>query len=298
MIVKDYYKILGFENNKASIEEIKIAYRDLAKKYHPDVNSNNQKAEERFKDVGEAYNILSNPKQKRKYDRLWNYYIGRKKKQHTEYKDAKIKDFMELIFGDKDKKDTEEKINAKGEPQRGEDINTEITATITEAFFGANKEITFKLIDGGSRKIKVKIPSGIRNNEKIRLIGLGKEGKNGGKNGDLFIKIKIKDNAGLRLRGIDLYTDLPITPWESALGTTIILQGIDDSIEIDVPKGIQSGEKIEILNQGYKDGKGGRGKLIAETKIMIPKVINEKELKLFKQLNEISTFNPRKTDSV
>ena len=298
MIVKDYYKILGFENNKASIEEIKIAYRDLAKKYHPDVNSNNQKAEERFKDVGEAYNILSNPKQKRKYDRLWNYYIGRKKKQHTEYKDAKIKDFMELIFGDKDKKDTEEKINVKGEPQRGEDINTEITATITEAFFGANKEITFKLIDGGSRKIKVKIPSGIRNNEKIRLIGLGKEGKNGGKNGDLFIKIKIKDNAGLRLRGIDLYTDLPITPWESALGTTIILQGIDDSIEIDVPKGIQSGEKIEILNQGYKDGKGGRGKLIAETKIMIPKVINEKELKLFKQLNEISTFNPRKTDSV
>ena len=298
MIVKDYYKILGFENNKASIEEIKIAYRDLAKKYHPDVNSNNQKAEERFKDVGEAYNILSNPKQKRKYDRLWNYYIGRKKKQHTEYKDAKIKDFMELIFGDKDKKDTEEKIIVKGEPQRGEDINTEITATITEAFFGANKEITFKLIDGGSRKIKVKIPSGIRNNEKIRLIGLGKEGKNGGKNGDLFIKIKIKDNAGLRLRGIDLYTDLPITPWESALGTTIILQGIDDSIEIDVPKGIQSGEKIEILNQGYKDGKGGRGKLIAETKIMIPKVINEKELKLFKQLNEISTFNPRKTDSV
>ena len=205
---------------------------------------------------------------------------------------------MELIFGDKDKKDTEEKIIVKGEPQRGEDINTEITATITEAFFGANKEITFKLIDGGSRKIKVKIPSGIRNNEKIRLIGLGKEGKNGGKNGDLFIKIKIKDNAGLRLRGIDLYTDLPITPWESALGTTIILQGIDDSIEIDVPKGIQSGEKIEILNQGYKDGKGGRGKLIAETKIMIPKVINEKELKLFKQLNEISTFNPRKTDSV
>ncbi len=298
MVVKDYYKILGFENNKAGIEEIKIAYRDLAKKYHPDVNSNNKKAEERFKDIGEAYNILSNPKQKRKYDRLWNYYIGRKKKQHSEYKDAKIKDFMELIFGDKEKKDTEEKIKVKGEPQRGEDINTEITATITEAFFGANKEITFKVIDGGSKKIKVKIPAGIRNNEKIRLIGLGKEGKNGGKNGDLFIRIKIKDNAGLRLKGIDLYTDLPITPWESALGTTINLQGIDDSIEIDVPKGIQSGEKIEILNHGYKDGKGGRGKLIAETKIMIPKVINEKELKLFKQLNEISTFNPRKIDTV
>ena len=296
MVVKDYYKILGFENNKASIDEIKIAYRDLAKKYHPDVNSNNKKAEERFKDIGEAYNILSDSKKKRKYDRLWSYYIGRKKKQNVEYKDAKIKDFMELIFGEK--KETQEKVKTKGEPQRGEDINTEITATITEAYFGANKEITFKVIDGGSKKINVKIPAGIRNNEKIRLIGLGKEGKNGGKNGDLFIRIKIKDNAGLKLKGIDLYTDLPITPWESALGTKVNLQGIDDTIELDVPKGIQSGEKIEIANHGYKDGKGGRGKLIAETKIMIPKVISEKELKLFKQLNEISTFNPRKNDNV
>ena len=296
MVVKDYYKILGFDNNKASIDEIKIAYRDLAKKYHPDVNSNNKKAEERFKDIGEAYNILSNSKQKRKYDRLWNYYIGRKKKQNADYKDAKIKDFMELIFGDK--KETKQNIKVKGEPQRGEDINTEITATITEAFFGANKEITFKVVDGGSKKINVKIPAGIRNSEKIRLIGLGKEGKNGGKNGDLFIRIKIKDNAGLRLKGIDLYTDLPISPWESALGTTVNLQGIDDTIEIEVPKGIQSGEKIEIENHGYKDGKGGRGKLIVETKIMIPKVMNKKELELFKQLNEISEFNPRKIDTV
>ena len=228
MVVKDYYKILGFDNNKASIDEIKIAYRDLAKKYHPDVNSNNKKAEERFKDIGEAYNILSNSKQKRKYDRLWNYYIGRKKKQNADYKDAKIKDFMELIFGDK--KETKQNIKVKGEPQRGEDINTEITATITEAFFGANKEITFKVVDGGSKKINVKIPAGIRNSEKIRLIGLGKEGKNGGKNGDLFIRIKIKDNAGLRLKGIDLYTDLPISPWESVLGTTVNLQAVEVSL--------------------------------------------------------------------
>lgn len=296
MVVKDYYKILGFDNNKASIDEIKIAYRDLAKKYHPDVNSNNKKAEERFKDIGEAYNILSNAKQKRKYDRLWNYYIGRKKKQNQEYKDAKVKDFMNLIFGEK--KEAEEKIKTRDEAQRGEDINTEITATITEAFFGANKDITFKVVDGSSKKINVKIPAGIRNEEKIRLIGLGKEGKNGGKNGDLFIKIKIKDNIGLKLKGIDLYTELPITPWESVLGTKVSLQGIDDSVQVVVPKGTQSGDIIEIENYGYKDGKGGRGKLIAVTKIMIPKVINEEELKLFKQLNRVSTFNPRKTDNI
>lgn len=296
MVVKDYYKILGFENNKANIEEIKNAYRDLAKKYHPDVNRSNKKAEERFKDIGEAYNILSDPKQKRKYDRLWNYYIGRKKKQSKEYKDAKVKDFMNLIFGEK--KEAEEKIKTREEMQRGEDINTEITATITEAFFGANKDITFKIVDGSTKKINVKIPAGIRNEEKIRLIGLGKEGKNGGKNGDLFIRIKIKDNVGLRLKGIDLYTDLPITPWEAALGTKVTLQGIDDSIIIAVPKGTQSGDIIEVDGKGYKDGKGGRGKLVAITKIMIPKVINEEELKVFKQLKKVSSFNPRKIDSI
>ena len=290
MVVKDYYKILGFENNKANIEEIKNAYRDLAKKYHPDVNRSNKKAEERFKDIGEAYNILSDPKQKRKYDRLWNYYIGRKKKQSKEYKDAKVKDFMNLIFGEK--KEAEEKIKTREEMQRGEDINTEITATITEAFFGANKDITFKIVDGSTKKINVKIPAGLRNEEKIRLIGLGKEGKNGGKNGDLFIRIKIKDIVGLRLKGIDLYTDLPITPWEAALGTK------DDSIIIAVPKGTQSGDIIEVDGKGYKDGKGGRGKLVAITKIMIPKVINEEELKVFKQLKKVSSFNPRKIDSI
>ena len=103
---------------------------------------------------------------------------------------------------------------------------------------------------------------------------------------------------GLKLKGIDLYTELPITPWESALGTKVSIQGIDDSITVSVPKGTQSGDIIEIENQGYKDGKGGRGKLIAVTKIMIPKVINEEELKLFKQLSRVSAFNPRKTDNI
>ena len=94
MIIKDYYKILGFDTNKVTLEEIKIAYRDSAKKYHPDVNKNSPKAEARFKDITEAYNTLSNPKQKRKYDRLWQYYIGRTNKQNSKYKNAKIKDFM------------------------------------------------------------------------------------------------------------------------------------------------------------------------------------------------------------
>ena len=130
MVIKDYYKILGFENNKVNIEQIKNAYRDQAKKYHPDVNKNNRQAEERFKDIGEAYNTLSNDKQRRKYDRLWYYYIGRKNKQNQKYRDAKVKDFMNLFFGDKKPEETED-VNYKKEPERGEDINTEITATVT-----------------------------------------------------------------------------------------------------------------------------------------------------------------------
>ncbi len=296
MVIKDYYKILGFENNKISLDEIKNAYREQAKKYHPDLNKNNKHAEERFKDIGEAYNTLSNSRQRRKYDRLWFYYIGRKNKQNQKYRDAKVKDFMNLFFGEA-KAENAKEINKK-EAERGEDINTEITATITEAFFGATKEITFKTVDGGDKKIDVKIPSGIRNNEKIRLIGQGKKGKNGGKNGDLFIKIKIKNNTKIKLEGINIYTDLLITPWESALGSKVKVNGINEEISVEIPKGIQSGDTIEIEGKGYKDGKGGRGKLIAVVKIMMPQSISEEEINLFKKLKEISKFNPRKVKKI
>ena len=296
MVIKDYYKILGFENNKVSLDEIKNAYREMAKKYHPDLNGNNNKAEERFKDIGEAYNTLSNSKQRRKYDRLWYYYIGRKNKQNKNYRDAKIKDFMELFFGEK--KDKEEEKKSKNEPEKGEDIYTEINATVFEAYFGAVKQIEFRTVKGGSKKIDVKIPSGIKKKKKIRVIGQGKNGKNGGKNGDLFIKIKIKDTPTLKLRGIDLYTDLLITPWESALSEKVSIQGIDEEHLIDIPKGIQSGEEIIIKGKGYRDGKGGRGNLIAQVKIMMPKQVSQEEINLLKRLRDVSKFNPRKVKSV
>ena len=184
------------------------------------------------------------------------------------------------------------------ESQKGEDIYTEVTSTITEAYFGVTKVLNFKTVDGGNKKIDVKIPAGIRNNEKIRVLGQGKAGKNGGKNGDLFIRIKIKDSQNLKLNGIDLYTELPITPWESALSTKVAITGIDEEVMVDVPKGIQSGEKIIIDDKGYKDGKGGRGKLVVVVKIMMPTTINEEELKLLKKLKDISNFNPRKAKAL
>ena len=121
----------------------------------------------------------------------------------------------------------------------------------------------------------------------------GKPGKNGGKNGDLFIKIKIDNDNNFKLEGYNLRTNLYLTPWEAALSTKVTVNGINEDVSVYIPEGIQSGEVIKIEGKGYKNGKGGRGDLILETKIMVPKHLNEKEAKLFRQLNNISKFNPR-----
>ena len=165
--------------------------------------------------------------------------------------------------------------------------------SIEDAFYGLNKKISLRAQNGKMKTFSIKIPAGIRNGEKVRLIGQGKKGENGGKNGDLLIRINIKDNKKFALRGIDLYTDLCITPWEAVLGTKVSVDTIGETIFLHIPQGIESGEKVRIPQKGYKDGKGGRGELIADVKIMIPKEPTKEEMKFFEKLNQISKFNPR-----
>lgn len=143
------------------------------------------------------------------------------------------------------------------------------------------------------KNFSVKIPAGIRSEEKIRLVGQGKSGENGGKNGDLLIKIHIEKSEKFRLEGCNIYTDLKLTPWEAALGSRVTIDGIDGSETVYIQKGIQSGEKIKLGQRGYKDGKGSRGDLIAEVKIMVPKILAEDEIELYEKLKEVSNFNPR-----
>jgi len=295
MIFKDYYKILGLETNKVSNAQIKTAYREQAKKYHPDVNIANKKYEERFKDINEAYRVLSSSSSKRKYDRMWNRNIGRKNASYEESKrskDSLFSDFFNMFFGTIEENNTIHKKEKKV-PSKGESIETEINISIEDAFRGKEQTIGIRTIEGKLKKFKIQVPAGIQNNEKIRIIGQGKTGKNGGKNGDLFIRVKIKDNEKFILDGYDLKTDLYLTPWEAALSTKVTISGINEDVSVYVPSGIQSGEKIVIDNKGYKNGKGGRGNLILETKIMIPKELNDEELKLFKKLDKICKFNPR-----
>lgn len=284
MIYKDYYKILDLKTSRVSIDEIKVAYRAAAKKYHPDLNVGDSLAEERIKDINEAYRTLSVPASKRKYDRIWN-----SRNNINNYQKIKGKNIFNMFLGNTEiNEETDRKL-----PQRGEDIETEINVKLEEAFYGLEKKISLRTVDGKMKTFSVKVPDGIRNGEKIRLIGQGKTGKNGGKNGDLFIKINIENSKTFKLFSSDLYTDLLLTPWEAALGARTNVQTIDGETTIYIPQGMESGEKIKIPNKGYKDGKGGRGDLVAEIKIVVPKKLTEEENNLFEKLKEVSKFSPR-----
>ena len=293
MIFKDYYKILGLKNNKVNIEDIKNAFREQAKKYHPDVNTDSR-AEERFKDINEAYRVLTNGANKRKYDRIWYSHVGRKQEREEKKNNTQRNDFLGILFGHSSEGQNKENKNKKKKIAiKGENIETEMNISIEEAYYGLQKKVSLRAIDGKMKTFGVKVPAGIQKKEKIRLIGQGKEGINGGKNGDLLIKIHIEDNTKFKLRGYDIYTDVLLAPWEAALGTKVTLKSIDDEASVYLPQGIGSGEKVKISGKGYKDGKGGRGDLVAEVKIVVPKQIGEEEKALYEKLKEISKFEPR-----
>ncbi|MCI8654718.1 MAG: J domain-containing protein [Clostridia bacterium] len=298
MIFKDYYKILDLETNKVTIEEIRTAYRLAAKKNHPDLNIGDRLAEEKIKDINEAYRVLSNANTKRKYDRMWTTNVLKKRQDYEESQRSTgsvFSDFFNMFFGtikEKTNQPTNKKAKEKN-TKKGENVETEIDITIEEAFYGRNKKISLRTVDGNIKTFSVDVPAGIRDGEKIRLIGQGKRGENGGNNGDLLIKVNIEDSNRFKLRGYDLYTDLLLTPWEAALGTKAEINGIDEYSQVYIPQGTQSGERIKIPERGYKIGNGARGNLIAEVKIMVPKKLSQEEKKEFEKLNEISRFNPR-----
>ena len=292
MIFKDYYKILELKTNKVTIEQIKAAYRLAVKKSHPDLHVGDKLAEEKIKDINEAYRVLSDASKKRKYDRIWNSNVAKKNQEYQESQRSTgsvFSDFFNMFFGQV----KEENINNAKSPIKGENVETEINISIEEGFYGKEKKISLRTVEGKMKTFTVTVPAGISNGEKIRLIGQGKEGVNGGKNGDLLIKVKINNSNIFKLHGYDLHTDLLITPYEAALGTKVNVNTIDEYSQIYIPQGTQSGDKIKIPQKGYKTGNGARGDLIAEVKIALPKNLTEDEINLYKKLKEISKFNPR-----
>ena len=296
MVFKDYYKILELKTNKVSSEELKNAYRLAVKKNHPDLNIKDQLAEEKIKDINEAYKILSDAGAKRKYDRIW--IRNNFNKEQNQYKkenkksDSVFGELFGMFFGRIENE--EKKFKTKTQiPIKGENIETSIDVELDEIFYGVDKKISLRTVDGKMKVFTISIPAGLHNGEKIRLLGQGKTGINGGKNGDLFIKVNIKSNQIFSLKGNDLYTNLYLTPWEAALGTNTTVYSIDEGIKVAIPGGVGTGETIKISGKGYKDGKGSRGDLIAKINIMVPKTLSKEERNLFEKLSTVSTFNPR-----
>lgn len=293
MIFKNYYKLLDLPNNvKSTQNEIKVAYRAQAKKYHPDVNIQNKLSEERFKDISEAYRILSNPVQKRKYDRMWNNYVGKKiSKEQASKREIGANDIVNMFFGKDVKKSIHKTL--KEEPLKGENIETRIELSIKEAFDGTTKRLSLKSLNEKVKNISVDIPSGIKSGDKIRVRGKGKKGINGGSNGDLIITIDIKNNGVYQLINDDINVKLYVAPWDAALGSRVSVDGIDGQVSVLIPKGTQNGDKISIPNKGYYNKENGRGNLVIKTEIAIPKKLTEEEKALFTQLKKKSNFNPK-----
>ena len=198
-----------------------------------------------------------------------------------------------MFLGNIEKEDDKQESDKSGDPKRGENVETKIGVNLYDAFYGLEKQIALKTVEGENKTFSVKIPQGILDGEKIRLIGQGKPGQNGGKNGDLLININIENDKKFKLQGYDIYTDLLLTPWEAALGTKAYVESIDDETKVYIPQGVQSGDKIRIPNKGYISGKDTRGDLIANVKVMVPKNLTEEEKIIYKKLSEISNFNPR-----
>lgn len=291
MIFKNYYKLLELPQNiKSSQSEIKVAYRTQAKKYHPDVNIQNKAAEERFKDINEAYKILSDPIQKRKYDKQWYNYVGKKiQREKSSKKEISANDIVNMFFGKSIQKKSNDELKLA---KKGANIETSIEISIKEAFDGTNKKITLTSLNEKNKNISFDIPAGIPNGQKIRIQGKGKSGINGGDNGDLIIKIDIKDNGTYQLEGDDIYVKLYISPWDAALGSKAVVDGIDGEITVLIPKGTQNGDKISIPQKGYLKNDKQRGNLIIKTEIMIPKQLSKEEKELLMELKKISKFNP------
>lgn len=296
MSFKDYYEILGLKTNKVSIDEIKVAYREQAKKYHPDRHMGDSHSEDKFKEINEAYKILSDSKERKKYDRNWYVYRQRKKKiqdRDNEEKKTFKEKLLSILFGINPikKKDTR---NINKTPEKGENIETEADINIIEAFNGTSKKLKLLAVDGKTRTFSLDVPAGIQNNDKIRFVGQGKAGKNGGKNGDLLVKIHIKDTKEFKLKGADIYKEVSITPWEAALGTKLTVQSIDGEVSIVVPKGTQSGEKFLIKDKGYKVGRGMRGNFYIVTKIVVSKKLTKQEEELYLKLKELQNKELKK----
>ncbi|AJE19724.1 curved DNA-binding protein [Azotobacter chroococcum] len=306
MEFKDYYAMLGVEPT-ADEKTIKTAYRRLARKYHPDMNKE-AGAENRFKEVAEAYEVLGSAEKRAEYDQLRQY--GRAGEQFEvppgwqrthgfggahEHFGGDFSDFFESIFGGRPGSHQHARA-----PRRGRDIELELPVFLEETLGEHSKPIDYVLPSfdehgqriNQPRSLNVKIPAGVANGERIRLKGQGALGVNGGPSGDLYLFIRLVPHPLFDVDGHDLTITVPLAPWEAALGARIEVPTLSGRIHLSIPPDSQSGQRLRIKGKGLKD-KHGVGDLYAVLKVVMPPRSDEHLHKLWTQLRDVAGFDPR-----
>ena len=299
MATRDYYHILGVNKN-ASGEEIKRAYRKLAMKYHPDKNPNRKEAEERFKEINEAYAVLSDKEKRKQYDTFGAEGFRQRFTQEDIFRGFDMEEILSSLFGGRGKRQF--RYGGRGGfdfgdlfgqtayqdmgrmPQKGEDILYELTISLEESALGGEKRISYRK-NGKMEEVSVKIPHGISSGKKLRLAGKGMEGKNGGPSGDLYLQINIKEHPFFIQEGDNLIVDKEINFSEAVMGTTVEVPTLEGKKNLKIPPGTQSHTKMRLKGLGIPHFQGeGRGDEYVKVIVRVPKKLTEKSRKLIEEL--------------
>lgn len=308
---RNYYAILGVSRD-ATIEEIKQSYRRLARKYHPDMNPGDQAAEEKFKDLGEAYEVLSDVDKRAQYDqysRFWNRsgfqgvaakakdWAGRNSSRSEEMDYGQYGDFNSFVDQILNRRTIDRKTaTADRDPYRPgtskksytvsrsapRNAQAQLTVPLERAYTGGRERI--RLEDG--RSLEVNMPAGMLTGQRIRLKGQGVDG------GDLYLTIEVSPHDFFRLEGADIHCQIPLTPTEAVLGGPIEIPTLDGIVKMMIPAGVRSGQRLRLGGKGYPM-EDDRGDQIVEIQIVAPKDITEQERELYEKLRQLESFNPR-----
>jgi curved DNA-binding protein len=306
MKYKDYYAILGLERG-ANDEAIKKAYRRLARKYHPDV-SKEPDAEEKFKEVAEAYQTLKDADKRTAYDQLGAHQPGQEFQPPPDWQQHWQPSADESFSTEGlDLSELFERMRAgRGRggahmQMPGQDYEISVPITIADAYQGTEIDLDLNMPEydaqGQLRRVphafKARIPKGASDGQRLRVPGKGGKGFNGGRAGDLYLNITLRPHPLYRASGHDLYLDLPLAPWEAVLGTSVEVPTPGGSVRLKVPAGTQAGRHLRLPRRGLPTPKGGQGDLFAVVLIVVPSVVNEPEAALYRQLEATSAFQPR-----
>jgi curved DNA-binding protein len=316
---KDYYEILGVPRN-ATDADIKKAFRKLAREFHPDVAKDKKKAEERFKEINEAYEVLSDPATRKKYDQLganwksgaefrpppgWEHFAGGRtsrggagpQEHEFQFGGTGFSDFFEQLFGSRMRGGAGGFGGQRGYAdedfaERGRDIEGDIMVTLEEAMHGSVRSVSVRH-NSHAETHQVKIPAGVTEGQRLRITGRGEAGAGGGSAGDLYLRIRLARHPDFEVEDHNLIYEAKLAPWEAVLGAEISVPTLTGRVNIKIPPGTQNGQKLRVRGRGLAQRGGGNGDLIVVTQVEVPITVTDSERKLWEQLARESKFNPR-----